>query len=182
MNKKDREASKKHGIETAFYAWCKQKGVDPNPDSFIKFDEEKGLKLLDYEAAKREGYYSHLRMQAAKIIASWTRVVFIEPKPRTTPSVLLSRPVPPRPVSRQDRYDIDGVSVKVEEIMKNEEHLFKIITQFKTYILNKSERLSYFIDGHKNLTEKQQRASAFISAVALDAIEGLEKAEKILKS
>lgn len=186
MNKKDRQQARKHGIETAFHSWCQQKKVEPSPDTLIDFDKERELKLFDYEKAKKEGYYLHLRMQAVAMIASWAKVVYVKPAASSTPSVFSSKPRPARSIRVQSSYEINGRMYTLKEIVESEELLLGVIRAFRDYVFNKSERLRYFINQHDDLTIKQKKTGLMLVSAATvleEAIQGgLEKAERILKS
>jgi hypothetical protein len=136
--------AKKRRVKEVFEKWCKTQGKDPSPDSFIEFDASQGKKWLDYEKAKEEGFYFHLRMQAASVIASWAT---LEPL-RTSAG---------KTVPVKTTYVTNGKHKFLSDILESETDLTALIADFQLAIENKTERLYGLLFAKKKLSAKVRK-------------------------
>lgn len=146
MKQKARQAVRKN-IKESFYQWCEQNEINANADALVRYDKENpGLKLLDHEKAKKEGYYLHLRDQACALISSWCTITPLKSNAGA------STPFEPtiRQVRLQEAYNIPGrgtirVSRMEEADLKTLMNLFRIEAENKLarmYLIGKRlERL-----------------------------------------
>src|SRR5882724_7981429 len=153
--KREWSKARKLGIQNKFEKWCEVKGFQPDPDSFIKFDAENGNVFLDHEKAKRDGYYAHLRIQAAAVIASWATMEPLKPNAGSVPFTASPKS---GNVRLQYSYDIPGKgAVPVAKMGVSE--LKWLIDNFRIEAENKIKRAYILANRLQILTETRKDVS-----------------------
>jgi hypothetical protein len=149
-------------IQNQFYAWCEETKRDPNADAMIAFDKaHKDYKLLDHKKAQEEGYYFHLRAQAAALISSWATVERFTPSggaslTKTAGSTSTS-------VRVQDSYELNRGRVRVAKM--DEADLKELIGIFQIEAEHKMQRAYLIARRLEKLTEtRKQFRTAFDNA------------------
>src|SRR5208282_31512 len=134
---KARQAVRKN-IQEIFYSWCEEHKRNPNAECVIAFDKlNPGYKLLDHEKAKKDGYYFHLRSQAAAIISSWATVEVLRPSGGQVP--FADSPAREVKISVQDSYHLPGKGA-IRVARMDEADLTQLINMFKIEAEHKMQR------------------------------------------
>lgn len=148
--KREHSKARKLGIQKKIEEWCELNKLQPDADGIIAFDKANPTyKLLDHDKAQREGYFTHLRMQATTLIASWATVVPLVTNAGSVP--FSKRERPDAPVKVQEYYGGKKLS------KMSETELDRLIDEFQFFIRNKTVRVHHFLNLKDALQENRGR-------------------------
>jgi hypothetical protein len=138
MKKQKVKSTIRKNIQEPFYEWCEEQDINADADALVKYDEMVlGSKLLDHEKAKKEGYYFHLRAQAAAIISSWATTIPLKVNGGSAPAAPVEVT---RNVRMQSVYTLPGKgAVRVSKM--DEGDLKQLMNIFQIEAENKMARM-----------------------------------------
>lgn len=142
-----------------FKIWCAKHKRAADAESLVEWDEKNGKQLLDYEAAKEDGYYAHLKMQANNWLNS-CRITISTPQGETT--------IPPAYRGK------NGSRMFIEDIQDSPEDLKFLISSFEQFVENKIKRIYFF----KRTTGVRKQVQSALSGAEERAFTQTKKLQK----
>lgn len=153
--KREWSKSRKLGFKQKIEDWCAIHGLVPDNEGILAFDKaHPSYKLIDHDKAKKEGYYLHIRMQAAALIASWATVEILKVTGNKPQSEAQVRETETR-IRLQYSYDIPGKGATPINKMDAGD-LKWLISSFRIEAENKMKRAAIIAERLKSLPETRK--------------------------